>query len=211
MIQVRPRSIVRPAPVVAALLAAAVTLAGSGPVAAAPATYEIDAVHSRPGFKIRHFFTKVPGMFSEFSGTIQFDEADPAASSVALTIQAASVDTDNEKRDNHLRSGDFFDAENHPLITFKSTKIEKGEGKDRYKVTGDLAMHGVTKSVVLDVQFMGAGPDPWGGRRVGFDVRTTINRKDFNIVWNQTLDNGALMLGEEVEIEFPIEAVRKAS
>lgn len=195
----------------AAALMALTTTGGVAPVAAETVAYEIDPAHSRPEFKVRHFFTKVPGRFTDFTGTIHLHEENLTKSSVELTIQAGSISTDNEKRDNHLRSGDFFDVENHPTITFTSTKVEKDSAEGMYKVTGDLTMRGVTKPVVLEVEFLGVGPDAWGGRRAGFEARTTVNRTEFGIIWNKTLDTGGVMLGEDVEIAIPITAIRASS
>ena len=176
---------------------------------AAPLTFDIDKPHSQVGFSIRHFFSKVPGQFKDFSGTIVMDQNAPAASSVEVTIQAASISTDNEARDTHLKSQDFFAADSLPTLTFKSTKVAPA-GKDKYKVTGDFTMHGITKPVVLEVEFLGMGQVGIGGRsmgtKAGFDASTTLNRKDFGINWNKTLDQGGLMLGEDVAISLHIEA-----
>jgi len=179
---------------------------------AAPLTFDIDKVHSQVGFSIRHFFSKVPGQFKDFSGTIVMDPMRPAASSVDVTIQAASIFMDNERRDSHLRSPDFFAADSFPTLTFKSTKVAPA-GKDKYKVTGDLTMRGVTKSVVLDVEFLGMGQVAIGGQsmgtKAGFEATTSVNRHDFGINWNKTLDQGGLMLGEDVAISLHIEASLK--
>ena len=161
------------------------------------------------GFSIRHFFSKVPGQFKDFSGTIVMDEKSPPASSVEVTIQAASISTDNERRDAHLRSPDFFDVDTFPTLTFKSTKVAPA-GKDKVKIAGDLTMRGVTKTVVLDVEFLGMGQVGIGGQsmgtKAGFDATTTVNRKDFGINWNKTLDQGGLMLGDDVAISLHVEA-----
>lgn len=179
---------------------------------AAPLTFDIDQAHSQVGFSIRHFFSKVPGQFKEFSGTIVVDPKAPEASSVEVTIQAASISTDNDGRDKHLRSPDFFAADSFPALTFKSTKVAPA-GKDKVQVTGDLTMRGITKSVVLDVEFLGMGEVGVGGQswgtKAGFEATTTINRKDFGINWNKTLDQGGLMIGEDVAISLHIEATLK--
>jgi polyisoprenoid-binding protein YceI len=176
---------------------------------ATPVQLDIDKVHSQVGFSVRHFFSKVPGQFKDFAGTIVMDPQNPAASSVEVTIQAASISTDNDARDKHLRSPDFFAADSLPTLTFKSTKVAPA-GKDRYKVTGDFTMHGVKKTVVLDVEFLGMGQVGVGGQnwgtKAGFDATTTLNRKDFGINWNKTLDQGGLMLGEDVAVILHIEA-----
>ncbi|MCA9756178.1 MAG: polyisoprenoid-binding protein [Candidatus Eisenbacteria bacterium] len=176
------------------------------PSLASAATWNIDGSHSSVDFKIRHFFTKVPGKFNTVTGEIQFDPAAVEKGSVMVTIPVESVDTNNEKRDGHLKSPDFFDAANHPEITFKSTKFHK-EG-DTIKVDGLLNMRGVEKPVTLDVEFLGAGPDAWGGTRAGFEATTKLNRKDWNIEWNTVLDNGGTVLGDEVEISLAIEAIQ---
>jgi polyisoprenoid-binding protein YceI len=179
---------------------------------AAPLTFEIDKVHSQVGFSIRHFFSKVPGQFKDFSGTVVVDEKDPPASSVEVTIQTASISTGNDRRDAHLRSPDFFAADSFPALTFKSTKVAPA-GKDRYQVTGNLTMRGVTRPVVLDVEFLGMGQIGIGGQnlgtKAGFDATTSVNRRDFGINWNKTLDAGGVMLGEDVAISLHIEATLK--
>ncbi len=164
------------------------------------ATWVIDPSHSSVTFKVRHFFTKVPGDFAQFAGTIDYDPAKPEAGSVKVSIDAASVNTRNERRDNHLRSGDFFDIENHPIVTFESTKVVKGEG-NALSVEGNLTIRGVTKPVTLEAVYLGSND-----HTVGFEASTTVNRKDFGIVWNRTLDTGGVMLGDDVEITLTIEA-----
>lgn len=180
---------------------------------AAPQTYDIDTVHSQVGFSVRHFFSRVPGHFKQFSGVILADEKDPAASSVEVTIQTASIFTDNDRRDAHLRGSDFFAADSFPTITFKSTKVTPA-GKDRYKVAGNLTMRGVTRSVVLDMEFLGKGEVSVGGQsmgvKAGFDATTTLNRQDYGIRWNKTLDQGGVMLGDDVAVSLHIEATLRA-
>jgi len=171
---------------------------------AAPAKYTIDKTHTEVGFGVRHFFTKVNGRFNDFQGTIVFDEKDPSKISVEASAVTASIWTDNEKRDGHLRSADFFDAEKHPSLTFKSTQVTPN-GKNKYKIAGDLTLRGVTKPVVFDGEFLGAGATSMGGK-AGFAATTVVNRKDFGIVWNKALDNGGMMLGDDVTISLNIEA-----
>jgi polyisoprenoid-binding protein YceI len=171
-------------------------------------TFTIDPVHSGVGFKIRHLVSKVQGRFDDFAGTITVDREDMTKSSVELTIKSTSIDTDNESRDNHLRSADFFEVEKFPEITFKSTKIEK-HGDDTYHVTGDFSMHGVTKSITIPVELLGFGPNPSGGQSVGFEADFEINRKDYGIIWNKALDAGGFILGEDVEVTITIEATAK--
>jgi polyisoprenoid-binding protein YceI len=177
-------------------------LAGS----AVAESWNIDAVHSTVGFKVRHFFAKQAGEFNNFEGVIDFDPAHPEKASVEATIHTASIDTDNEDRDNHLKSPEFFDAENHPTILFKSTKVERGG--DGFMVTGDLTMRGVTKEVCFEMAFMGSGPDGWGGTRAVFSAELKLDRKEFGINWNKALDQGGAVLGDEVTVNLEIEAVQ---
>ncbi len=176
-----------------------------------PGTWDIDPVHSGIGFSIRHMvIAKVRGRFTKWTGTLHVDEAAPERSSVEVKIDASSIDTGTPDRDNHLRSADFFDVAKFPEITFKSTRVEKAGG-DRYKVQGDLTMHGVTKPAVLDMEHGGVGKDPWGGRRSAFSAKTTVDRKDFGLQWNQALETGGLLVGDKVEIDIEVEAVQKVA
>jgi polyisoprenoid-binding protein YceI len=188
-----------------AVLALAAT---AGVAAAQPSNWKVDAKHSTVSFKVKHFFTQQKGLFNEFEGTVVFDDKNPANIKVDAKAMAASVFTDDEKRDNHLRTADFFDVEKHPEITFKSTKVTAA-GKNKYKVTGDFTMRGVTKPVTFDAEFLGAGAVGVGGQawgtKAGFVATTVINRKDFGINWNKTLDQGGFMLGDEVTIEMNLE------
>ncbi len=179
--------------------------------ARAASAYEIDSAHSAIGFSIRHIFTMVPGRFEKFTADIAFDEAAPEKSTVMVTIDAASITTDNEKRDGHLRSPDFFNAEKFPTLTFKSTKVEKTDQPNLYKVTGDFTMLGVTRTVTAQVEILGVGPDGFGGTRAGFQVTGALNRKEFGLVWNKTLDTGNTLLGDEVKFQVSIEAMKKAA
>lgn len=176
---------------------------------AAPVKFSVDKGHSEVGFDVRHFFAKTHGRFNDFTAEIVYDAENMAKSSVDATVQIASVSTDNEKRDGHLKSPDFFDAEKFPTMTFKSTKITPA-GKGKFKMTGDLTMRGVTKTVTFDGEVLGVGAVGVGGQswgtRAGFFASTTINRKDFGINWNKALDNGGVMLGEDVAISLSIEA-----
>ena len=176
---------------------------------AAPTTWKIDPAHTEVGFEVRHFFSKVHGVFHEVEGTIVFDESDASATKIDATVKVASVDTGNEKRDGHLQSADFFEAEKNPTLTFKSTKIVKA-GKDKFKITGDLTMRGVTKSVVFDAEFLGSsavsvGGQSWGSK-AGFSATTVVNRKDYGINWNKALDNGGVMVDDNVTIVLNVEA-----
>jgi polyisoprenoid-binding protein YceI len=174
-------------------------------------TYNLDPAHSRIGFSARHaMVTKVRGAFNEVTGSGYFDEANPSASHVELTIKAASIDTRNADRDNHLRSNDFLAMEEHPEITFKSTAIAKVDS-DHYSVTGDLTIRGVTKPVTIDFEFTGAAVDPWGNQRLGFEGATVINRKDWGVNFNAPLEAGGVLISEKVNLEFEIAAVKAAS
>jgi polyisoprenoid-binding protein YceI len=168
-------------------------------------TYAVDKVHSEVGFQIRHMVGKVRGRFTDFGGKITGDLAKPEAASVEFTIKAASINTDNERRDGHLKSADFFDVEKFPEISFKSEKIS-AKTKDEYEVQGQLTMHGVTKPVTLPVKVLGVGKGPRGGDTVGLEVETTLNRKDYGIVWNKALDTGGLTLGDDVTVSINLEA-----
>ena len=178
----------------------------AGP-AAAQSTYSIDTVHSNVGFKVRHLVARVVGEFTEFDGTITTDFQNLDNSGVEFVIKAASIDTKNEKRDGHLRSPDFFDSEKYPEITFKSSKITKIDS-DSFAVAGILSMHGVDNPVVLTVDFLGE-MTAMGGTRAGFEVTTTINRQDYGVSWNRTLDQGGFVLGDDVEVTINLEAVKQ--
>lgn len=193
-----------------ALSALLLVFCGALRAMAAEEVYAVDPVHSNVQFRIRHLMSRVTGSFNSYSGEIRLDRKNLSKGSVALEVDAASIDTRNEKRDQHLKSAEFFDVEKFPTLTFKSTKITV-DAKDPNKLTvaGDLTMHGVTKPVTLDVQVEGFGKDPWGNERVGFVVDGGVNRKDFGILWNQALDAGGTLLGDEVELLIAIEGVKK--
>lgn len=171
--------------------------------------YEIDASHSNVGFTVRHMVVaKVSGSFKKFSGTIVYDEQDITKSSVAVTIKATSIDTDNERRDNHLRSDDFFNAATDSLITFVSKKIEKrGEG---YVAIGDLTLRGVTKQIELPFTVLGKIKDPWGNTRLGVEASTSINRFDYGVKWDNKIADGSFIVSEKVDITLTIEAIAAA-
>ena len=173
-------------------------------------TYSIDKAHSEASFQVRHLLTKVRGRFSDFEGTIDYNESDPARSSVNVTIQAASIDTNERDRDNHLRSADFFDAEKFPTLTFRNQSIT-GKGDDRFDVAGDLTIRGVTRPVTLAVTFLGKAKDPWGNERIAFEADATINRKDFGLNWNAALETGGFLVGDEVKISLSAQAIPKAA
>ncbi|HVE64965.1 MAG TPA: YceI family protein [Thermoanaerobaculia bacterium] len=185
-------------------LVIALALAASAVAVAATETFVFDKSHSQVAFRVRHWLTKFEGRFNEYDGKIWLDRSKPADSKVEFTIQSASIDTGNERRDNHLRSADFFEAEKYPTITFKSTKVEP-KGKDLYDVTGELTMHGVTRVLTVPVRhtgFLNLGTQ----EKAGFEATIPINRKDFGITWNRTADQGGVMLGDEVEITVLVEA-----
>ncbi len=175
---------------------------------AATSTWTVDTAHSIVEFAVKHMMlTTVKGRFRDFQATIQIDEAQPENSSVTATINVGSIDTNVPDRDAHLRSDDFLNAEKFPTITFRSTKVEHVEG-DRWRVTGDLTIRDVTRPVVLDTEFEGRITDPWGNDRAAFSAETSISRKDFNVRWNQMLETGGVVVGDNVKISLHIEAVR---
>jgi polyisoprenoid-binding protein YceI len=185
----------------------AVLLAAS-PAFAEVETYVVDKSHSDAVFTIRHLMSRVTGRFDEVSGTINIDRAKPEDSSVEFAIQAQSIDTNQEDRDKHLRSADFFDAEKNPQITFKSTKM-KATGKDTYDVTGSFTMRGVSKEITLPVTVLGEMKDGRGNPKIGFETATTLNRKDYGVSWNRALDAGGYILGDEVKVTITLEAGKK--
>lgn len=173
--------------------------------------WDIDPAHSSAEFAVRHMMiSSVTGRFNSLRGSIEYDPAAPALGRAEAEIDARTVDTGVEDRDTHLRSPDFFDVANHPTITFRSTRVET-EDDDEARLVGELAIRGVTKEVALDVEKEGEGVDPWGNARVAFLAKTTLNRKDFGVSWNQVLDNGGVLVGDKVKVTLRIEAVaRKA-
>lgn len=172
--------------------------------------YLLDAGHTRIGFVARHaMVTKVRGQFDKFEGRAYLDGDDPTKSRAQLTIQAKSIRTGNQKRDDHLRSNDFLDMDNYPFIIFTSTDVEQAD-ETNYKVTGDLSIRGVTKSVTVNFELAGAENDPWGHFRVGFEGKVTIDRMDWGISWNTVLESGGLLVSERVTLEFDISAIRQS-
>jgi polyisoprenoid-binding protein YceI len=171
--------------------------------------YTIDPTHTRLGFSTRHaMVTTVRGHFTEFSGTAHVDAATPANSSVSLTIQTASIDTGVADRDGHLKSADFFDADNNKEITFSSTKVER-DGDD-WVITGDLVIKGESKSITLTFEPTGSARDPFGNLRIGFEGGTSINRKDWGLTWNAALETGGVLVSEKIKLEFDISAIQNA-
>lgn len=181
-------------------------LVSSAPVFAA--AYDLDPKHTTVSFKIRHLLSYVPGTFDEFEGSFDYDPDKPESWKAGAVIQAASINTRIQERDDHLRGADFFEAEKFPTITFASTKVTDVT-PGRAKLHGLLKVHGVEKPVVLDLEIHGVIQDPWGGTRSGFTATARINRKDFGLGWNKVLETGQLIVGEEVDITLEIEGVLK--
>lgn len=186
------------------IAALALSALAAVPAYAAAEIYTIDPTHSEVSFQVRHLVTQVRGNFNEYQGKIELDPAKLENSRVEFQIKAASIDTNLPDRDKHLRAEDFFFVEKYPEITFKSEQI-KATGKDTYDVTGKLTMRGVTKTVTLPVTFLGKVRDPWGNDKAGFALEATVNRKDYGIVWNTALDNGGVVLGDDVKIAINLE------
>jgi len=173
--------------------------------------YIVDKMHSEATFQVRHLVSRVSGKFDDFAGTIVADEANPSLSSVEFTIKTPSIDTGVADRDKHLKSADFFEVDKYPEITFKSTSVKTTSRKNVYDVTGNLTMHGVTKTITLTVEFLGSVKDPRGNVRAGFSTHTVLNRKDYGIVWNRMLDNGSTLLSDDVDVTVNIEAAKSAA
>ena len=168
-------------------------------------TYAIDPSHSQVGFSVKHMmFSTVRGNFRGFEGTIVVDNDNPANSSVNVTIDASTITTGDVKRDEHLRSADFFDAETYPTITFKSTHVDF-KSADDFKVEGELTMHGVTRPVTIKAEQTGEGTNPWGKDVAGFEGSAKINRKDFGLNWNAALEKGGVLVGDEIKINLELE------
>jgi polyisoprenoid-binding protein YceI len=168
-------------------------------------TFQIDKSHSEVMFQVRHLLTRVRGRFTDFAGTIELDQDNPADSKVEFTIQAASIDTAEPKRDEHLRSADFFAAGEYPTLSFRSTKIVAKGGSD-YAVEGDFTIRDVTKRIVLPVTLLGTAKDPWGNEKLAFEGETTINRKEYGLNWNAALETGGFLVGDDVKISLQIQA-----
>jgi len=172
--------------------------------------WNIDPVHSGINFSIRHMVvSKVRGRFAKYAGTIALDESDLARSAVEMTIDASSIDTGTPQRDAHLRSPDFFDVEKFPELRFRSKSLEK-VGDEAYRVIGELTIRDVTREVSLDVEYGGRAKDPWGNERIGFVAKTAIDRKDFGLGWNQLLEAGGVLVGDRVDVELEVQAVKAA-
>ena len=195
------------------LVLASVLVAGGvvGGGVAQASEWTVDGSHSSAGFTVRHMMvTDVRGVFNKVEGVVNLDDKDATKSTVNVEMEVASVNTRDAKRDEHLKSPEFFDAAKNPKITFKSTGIKKA-GKDKFKVTGDLTMRGVTKSETLDVSLTKPMKNPWGMMVRGASVSGKVNRKDYNVSWNKTLDGGGLLVGDDVKIQVDLELVEKAA
>jgi polyisoprenoid-binding protein YceI len=174
-------------------------------------TYDIDPSHSSLEFAARHaMVATVRGRFSDFEGVLRLDGSDPKASSAEVRIRVGSLDSRSEQRDQHLRSADFFDVENHPEITFRSTRAARGKRDGQYVLWGDLTIRGTTREVELDLEYTGTAVDPWGGTRVGFEGETTVNRKDWGLNWHVALEAGGILVSEKVKLKLDIAAVKRA-
>jgi polyisoprenoid-binding protein YceI len=173
--------------------------------------WNIDTAHTSINFSVRHMvLSKVRGRFGKYSGTIRLEDGDITRSSVEVSIDASSIDTGVADRDTHLRSPDFFDVEKFPELTFRSKRIERADDT-HYRVTGDVTIRDVMREVSLDVEYTGRGKDPWGNERVGFVAKTSIDRKEFGLTWNQVLETGGILVGDRVDIELDVQAVRAAA
>ena len=173
-------------------------------------TYLVDKQHTEAAFQVRHIFTKVRGVFRDVDGTIAFDKADPARSTVVFRLKTASVDTGVEQRDTHLRSQDFFWADRYPEITFTSRSIV-ATGANAFDVTGDLTIRGVTRRITLPVTYLGEQKDPFGNVKAGFETAITLNRTDYGLTWNKALEAGGVLVADQVDITINLEAGKDVS
>lgn len=177
--------------------------------AAASSTWDIDPAHTLAEFSVKHMMiTTVRGRFGAVSGTVELDEARPEKSKVEVEIDAQSIDTREEKRDGHLRSADFLEVEKHPKITFRSTRVT-AKGEDRFEVEGDLTIRGVTKPTVLDVKREGSAKSPWGQEVMGFTADTKLDRREYGLQWNQALETGGVLVGNEVKVHLEVELIKR--
>ncbi|GHF83946.1 YceI family protein [Streptomyces filamentosus] len=180
-------------------------------LAALTGDYTIDSAHSSIGFTVRHaMVTNVRGSFGEHEGSLKLDGSDPAASTASIDVKIASIDTGIADRDNHLRSGDFFDAEQFPLMTFRSTRAAH-LGGDTYRIIGDLTIKDVTKPLSIDLEFNGSATDPYGNERVGFEGSAEILRSEWGLTWNAALETGGVMVSDKVKLNFDISAIKNAA
>ncbi|MEU3922775.1 YceI family protein [Streptomyces sp. NPDC029004] len=173
--------------------------------------YSIDPAHSSIGFTVRHaMVTNVRGSFGDFSGSLHLNGTDPHHSTAEIDVKIASIDTGIDDRDGHLRSGDFFEAEQYPLMTFRSTHAEQ-LGGDTYRITGDLTIKDVTRPLAIDLEFNGSATDPYGNERVGFEGKAEILRSDWGLTWNAALETGGVMVSDKVKLTFDISAIKAAA
>ena len=173
-------------------------------------TWTLDPAHTRIGFSARHaMVTKVRGHFAEFEGTAHIDGENPSASSVNVTIQTASIDTNNKMRDDHLRTNDFLEVDKYPTITFNSTKVEQLDA-DTVRITGDLTIKQTTRQVAIDFEFGGVAQDPFGNTRIGFEGSTSINRQDYGVAFNAALETGGVLVSDKIGIDIEVAAVKVA-
>lgn len=173
--------------------------------------WQVDAAHSAVSLTVRHMvISKVRGRFTKWNAKLALDTADLARSSVEVDLDAASLDTGVADRDAHLRSADFLDVEKHPTLRYRSRRVE-AVSKERLRVVGDLTIKGVTREVVLDVEYGGQGKDPWGNQRVGFTATAALNRKEFGLTWNQALETGGVLVADRVDVEIELQAIRQAA
>ena len=171
--------------------------------------WQIDPAHSMIQFSVRHMMiSTVRGQFKEFSGTIDFDENDPSNAVIEVEVQVASIDTGDQQRDEHLRSPDFFDAANFPTMSFKSTRIEKIDA-NHGRVIGDLTIKGTTNEIVLETEYAGVAKSPWGTTNAGASTSGKLSRKDWDLTWNQALETGGVLVGDEIEIEIELEMIKE--
>ncbi len=178
----------------------------TAPAAGTKTTWKLDPTHTSVEFSAKHLMiTTVKGRITDIDGTIRSDEKNPQNSSVEVVLKAASLDTRTDQRDQHLRSADFLDVEKYPEITFRSTRIQGN--KESFKMTGDLTIRGVTKPITLDASFEGRTRDPWGGERIGFSASGRFDRREFGLIWNQALETGGVVVGNDIKINLEIEAV----
>ena len=172
-------------------------------------SWQIDSAHSEINFSVRHMMiSKVRGTFESFSGSVNFDENNPTNTTVDISIDAAGINTREDQRDGHLRSPDFLNADEFPTLTFKSTKVEQID-ENNGKLYGDLTIRGVSKPVVLDVEYAGQAKSPWGTTSAGFSAKTSINRNDWGLTWNQALETGGILVGDKIAIEIELELVKQ--
>lgn len=175
---------------------------------ATTSTWRIDPDHTQVWFSVRHMmFATVKGQFPGVSGELRLNERDPSKSEIEIEIDAATIDTRSEQRDQHLRSADFFDVENHPHLTFVSRRVER-VGGSKYRITGDLTIRGTTREIVLDAEETGRGKDPWGQEKIGFTAESSLDRKDYGLTWNQALEAGGVLVSDEVKISIDGQAIR---